>query len=324
MNTLRKILSDITDAEKRREISDYFNSNPTEFRDLLNDVFGSSDSGYTEDKRCILDLVDLLSTKLVIETVVKALADDDVRIRIKGLQATYRRQIDSLNDMILRILNNVDEPFEIRKWAVHILGGTDPVGFGRHLRQIMRNPEEDVNLRKEAIFARTNNASVETLGTLCILLGDRNSEIRQSSAWALSKIGSEDSISCLLAALEDDDESVREWAIRGLRDIDSSRALQGLADSMVRAQPKEQVQFIRLVAEKKSEIIMRAIAVLLESYDVSVRRSAAWAMGVSPYPPAAGTLEKLIKDDDSEVREYAKKALARLGLIDSTDFGLVL
>ncbi|MFW9851048.1 MAG: HEAT repeat domain-containing protein, partial [Candidatus Thorarchaeota archaeon] len=184
--------------------------------------------------------------------------------------------------------------------------------------------DEDIELRKEAIFALTNNPSNETVGALCILMGNANVEIRRSSAWALGKIGSEDSICCLLAALEDSDGQVIDWCIRGLRDMDSTRALQGLADVITRSSPEEQERLIRLVVEKKSEITLRAIAELMESDDVSVRRLATWAMAVSPYPPAVGMLEKLVNDEDVQVRDYAKKALVRLGRIDPTDLGLML
>jgi hypothetical protein len=45
-------------------------------------------------------------------------------------------------------------------------------------------------------------------------------------------------------------------------------------------------------------------------------------MGVAPYPPAAGNLEILLDDPDEQVRNYAKVALARIGRMDPTDFGL--
>lgn len=64
-------------------------------------------------------------------------------------------------------------------------------------------------------------------------------------------------------------------------------ALQGLADVMRSTVPDEQVRMIRLLVEKRSEIILRAIAEQLTSSETDVRRSAAWAMGVSPYPPPA-------------------------------------
>ena len=324
MSSLHELLLTTKDSKNRREVADSLNSDPNTFELLLEEVFQENETGYSEEKQLVLNLVDLLSDKLAIAVITRALDDSDSKVQVKGLQATYRRQVDSLNEQIFKILANSDEEFEVRKWAVHVLGGTNPIGFGRFLRKVMKNHDDDVNLRKEAIFALTNTASDETVGALCMLLGDSNIEIKRSAAWALAKISSSDSISCLLAALEDTDEEVRDWSIRGLRDMDSSRALQGLADAMTRSAPEEQEQLIRLVVEKKSEIILRAIVELLESPVVPVRRLAAWAMGVSPYPPAAGALEKLMDDEDPQTREYAKKALERLGHVDPSDFGLIL
>lgn len=323
MNSLHNVIMRARNPKNRREVADQLNSNPEGFAVLIGEVFRDSSTDYSDEKQLILNLTDLLSDKLAISLITEALDDPDSRIQVKALQAAYRRQIDSLNERIALILEKTDAEFEVRKWAVHILGGTDPVNFGRFLRKIMKNHENDVNLRKEAIFALTNSPSEETMGALCILLGDSDVEIRRSAAWALAKISSEDSINCFLAALEDVDEVVRDWCIRGLRDMDSSRALQGLADAMARSIPEEQEQLIRLVVEKKSEIILRAIVELLESPVASVRRLAAWAMGVSPYSPAAGALERILDDEDPQTREYAKKALERLGHVDPSDFGLM-
>ena len=162
----------------------------------------------------------------------------------------------------------------------------------------------------------------KTLGTLYTLLGNSDIEIRQSGAWALSNIGSPDSINCLLAALDDEDELVRDWAIRGLRDMDDTRALQGLADTIHTSPPKEQVRMIRLVIERKSEVILRAIVELLSSQDIPVRRTAAWALGVSPYPPAVPSLKELLDDEDEEVCSYARIALIRSGGLDPSDLQL--
>ena len=321
---VRELLLKCKDMEKRREIAEYLNSSPDEFERLLDKIFQASESKFAEDRACVLDLIDFLNDRLAIAVIKWAISDTDVKVRVKGIQAAYRGQINSLNDQIQRILSNSDEDFDVRKLAIHILGSTDPSGYGRLLRKIMKSSEEDVRLRKEAIFALTNNPSNETIGALCILLGNADVEIRRSSAWALGKIGSEDSICCLLAALEDSDGQVIDWSIRGLRDMDSTRALQGLADVIARSSPEEQERLIRLVVEKKSEIILRAIAELLESDDVSVKRLATWAMAVSPYPPAVSMLEKLVDDDDVQVREYTKKALVRLGRINPTDSGLIL
>ena len=217
---------------------------------------------------------------------------------------------------------NKEEEFEVRKWALHILGSSDPEYYYGQIVKITRDNSEDVNIRKEAIFALTQIVNDKILGTLCTLLGNSDVEIRQSGAWALSNIGSSDSINCLLAALDDEDESVRDWAIRGLRDMDDTRALQGLADAIHTCPPKEQVRMTRLVIERKSEVILRAVVELLGSEDIHVRRIAAWALGVSPYPPAVPSLKELLDDEDEEVRDYARIALIQSGGLDPTDLKL--
>ncbi|UCE10527.1 MAG: HEAT repeat domain-containing protein [Candidatus Thorarchaeota archaeon] len=320
MTTLLNRLKSCQNRAERRQAAEHINSHLEEFELMLSQVFGD-DSTSIEDKLFVLDYVDFVTHSAAVTVIEYALKDDKPQVRIRGLQAAYRVRMESLNAEVKEILEDNEEVFQARKWAVHILATTDPNGYGRVLRKIARNSKEQVDLRKEAVFALTNIGDDESLGALCALLGDSEKLIRVSSAWSLSRIGSPSSINCMLAALEDEEEEVRDWAVRGLRDMDDSQALQGLADAMKLVQSGRQIRLIQLLAEKRSEIIQRAIAEMLLSTDSEVRRTAAWAMGVSPYPPAAGSLEQLLQDPDEQIREYARTALMMLGRIDPTDFG---
>lgn len=322
MTTVLDLLTDINTRDKRKEVAEYINAHPDEFGETLDSVFTDSVEDMEQSKQHILNLVDLLSAKLAIRVIEHAIADNDSRIKVRGLQAAYRTRVDSFNQQLADMLADTKEVFEVKKWIIHILGSTDPGSYGRILRKTARDMNEDLNLRKEAVFALTKVACDETLGTLCALLGDSNVEMRESGAWALSNMCAPESINCLLAALEDESERVRDWAIRGLRDMDDTKALQGLADVMARAPASEQVRMIRLVVERKSEIILRAITELLSSDDVEVLRTAAWAIGVSPYPPAVPALRDLMDHEDEQVRYYGKVALVRSGGIDPTDLQL--
>jgi hypothetical protein len=318
VSELSDLLMKKTSPEGRREIVEYIYSNPSEFEKVVNSAFSKE----YELRRPLLGLVDLLNDSQMVQIIEKAVFDEDVQIRKQGLQAAYRTRVDSLNVRVAEILSNKEEDFDARKWALHILGSTDPEYYSGQIVKITRNSSEDVNIRKEAIFALTQIVNDKILGTLCALLGDSNAEIRQSGAWALSNIGSSDTINCLLAALDDEDELVRDWAIRGLRDMDDARALQGLADTIQASPPNEQVRMTRLVIERKSEVILRAIVELLGSEHAHVRCIAAWALGVSPYPPAVPSLKELLDDENEEVRDYARIALIRSGGLDPADLKL--
>ncbi|MBY8998712.1 MAG: HEAT repeat domain-containing protein [Candidatus Thorarchaeota archaeon] len=322
MTDVLELIADIKTPDKRREVVEYINAHPDEFGDIIDSVFTGTSDDKVQSKLHILDLIDFLSAKLAVKVIERVIVDSDSRIKMRGLQAAYRIRIDSLNPQLVDILADQEEEFEVRKWVVHILGSTDSAGYGRILRKTARDIHEDVNLRKEAVFALTKVPDDETLGTLCALLGDSNVEMRESGAWALSNMSAPESINCLLAALEDESEVVRDWVIRGLRDMDDAKALQGLADVMARVSSNEQVRMIRLVVERKSEIILRAITELLSSEDVEVLRVAAWAIGVSPYPPAVPVLRDLLEHEDEQVRDYAKVALVSSGGIDTSDFQL--
>jgi hypothetical protein len=318
VKSLSELLQESSVPDRRRTVVEYIHSHPKEFEALLDRSFEID----SDLKERIIDLVDLLNSTLMVRVIEKAVMDDDKQTQIKGLQAAYRSRVDSMNVQIEKILTSREREFEARKWALHILGSTDPDFYSRHITRIARDISEDVRLRKEAIFALTKIVSDKTLGTLCTLLGDPDAEVRQSGAWALGNIGSPDAIGCLLAALDDEDESVRDWAIRGLRDMDDAGALQGLADAMRFSTPAEQVRMIRLVIERRSEVILRVIVELLGSEEIDVRRTATWALSVSPYPPAVPSLKELLDDQDEQTRDYARVALIRSGEFDLTDMEL--
>ncbi|MHA1246036.1 MAG: HEAT repeat domain-containing protein [Candidatus Thorarchaeota archaeon] len=318
---MTRLLEDIADAVERgdmRVAAQCITGSEDEFLAEVGRLFDKGEKGGQRLKERILSVVDRLDDRLAVDVIRLAIWDDDRLIRVRGLQAAYRRRLDALNMELAELLSDRSSDFEIRKWILHILTSTEPKYFGRMIRKLARDHSETIELRREAIFALTNVADDESIGTLCAMMGDPIVEVRQAAAWALSRISSPQSIPCLLAALEDAHSDVRDWAIRGLRDMDDTRALQGLAEAIRRAEPEEQVRLIRLVAEKRSEIIQRAVTEALESPSVDVRREAAWALSVMPYPPAATSLQALLDDDDVQVRNHARRALMRLVSMDSS------
>lgn len=315
VKSLQELLQESNIPDRRMSIVEYIHNHPEEFNAVLEGPFKTD----ADLRKHILDLVDFLNSTQMVQVIEKAVIDDDEQTQLHGLQAAYRSRVNTMNEYVEHILTSRQKEFEARKWSLHILASTDPEYYSRKITGLARDSLEDVRLRKEAIFALTNIVNDKTLGVLCLLLGNSDVEIRQAVAWALGKIGSPDSIGCLLAALDDDDESVRDWAIRGLRDLDDARALQGLADAMKSSTPEEQVRMVRLVIERRSEVLLRAIVELLNSRETAVRRTAAWALSVSPYPPAVPSLKMLLDDQDDQTKDYARVALIRSGDIDLSD-----
>ncbi len=275
-------------------------------------VFGSDDAHYHQHRLRLLRLVDFLDSKSGHKIVLHALQDSSSEIRVRGLQAAYRIHDNSPDLHVADLLLSDEEPFNVRKWAVHLLSLSSSSEAQRILRFMARDQSVPLELRVEAIYAMTNSVDDRAIGTLCTLLGDSHPEVRQSSAWALAKISAPSSIMCLLAALEDSSDSVREWAARALLGMHSAHALQCLVDALHQAEPNEQIRLIRILVADRSDFVLRAIAQLLCSDDVRVRRHAAWAMGVARFAPSAPLLQELIDDEDDQVRRYAVVALRRM------------
>ncbi|MFO7837225.1 MAG: HEAT repeat domain-containing protein [Candidatus Thorarchaeota archaeon] len=318
MKTIKQQIMKSDKPEMREDIAEYINTHSSEFLQLVASVFDTA--GKEDLKKQIIGICDLLDRQLMCEAIGRAVNDQSSDVRVLGLRAVYRTRSEEFTADCLKLVRDENEPFEVRKWATHILASEHPNEYGRVLRQIARDTGENMELRREAVHALTKIDDDKTVGSLCAILGDSSEDMRKSAAWALGRIADEESIDCLLAALEDESEAVRDWSVRALRDMGAPKAVQGLIDAMKEAPPEEQVRMIRLIVEKRSEIILRSIAEFLSSPHTEVRRVAAWAMGVSPYPPAAASLEHLLDDEDARVRKYAEEALRRLGRIDGSEF----
>ena len=79
MNNVRELLRETSDIKKRQEITEHFNSRPEDFWSLLDEIFDSSEDGYSEAKRRILDLVDFLIPRLAVQIIERAIFDADDR-----------------------------------------------------------------------------------------------------------------------------------------------------------------------------------------------------------------------------------------------------
>jgi len=156
---------------------------------------------------------------------------------------------------------------------------------GSYRLPLVEKALNDVNPRVqvEAMGALREGASSSVVGKLGELVAQSSHEtVREAAANALGRIGAEESAGKLIAALEDEAENVRWFAVESLRKLGAARALPQLAE---------------LLRKDKS---------------ARVREMAAITLGELGQPAAIPELKNALADENERVREKAVAALKEL------------
>jgi cyclophilin family peptidyl-prolyl cis-trans isomerase len=188
-------------------------------------------------------------------------------------------------------------------------------------------------------------------GRLAELLRDDEPETRAAAARAFGRIGVEDGVPALVAALSDSDPTVRLEVIFALGQIgsaDARDALNRVASSNAAVEERDEAVLAlgKLTGDGAAEAILpfladpvamiradAAIALartadsvevtnlrpLLADPEASVRAAAAWATGRLEGSELAGELRPLIDDADPAVRLAATKAVGQIEDADAVD-----
>lgn len=153
--------------------------------------------------------------------------------------------------------------------------------------------------------------SVKKIGEL--LVGDKESQVRQSAAVALGYIGGKEGESYLIKALSDNSAGVKYSAAASLGQIRSPEAVTALANSL--ADPDPGMRRSVLVALDRSEDSspLPSVRSMLQDTDPVVRALAAKFVGKFKDQEARAQLAEMLKDTDNRVVIAAAYSLGRIG-----------
>lgn len=160
------------------------------------------------------------------------------------------------------------------------------------------------------------NSPEAILPVLAALLEDPSPDVRRTAALALGKIGHEEAILPLLDRLDDPDPQVREfsaWALGNLGEPVKEQA--GTALTRMLHDPLPRVQeaaSLALGAIGRSPEIVVGLQEAVESDKVQTRRWAVHGLGYLEVRSAFPSLVRVLKDQDSAVRQEALGAMGEL------------
>jgi HEAT repeat protein len=150
-------------------------------------------------------------------------------------------------------------------------------------------------------------------GRLNELLKDDQPETRAAAARALGRIGREESVESLIAALHDSDANTRLeviFALGQIRSADARDALSRVASS--NALQEEREEAVLALGKLSGEGSAEALLPFLSDPAATIRAEAATALATTGDSVAAADLRPLLSDPDPSVRASAAWAAGRL------------
>ncbi len=167
----------------------------------------------------------------------------------------------------------------------------------------------DRKQRERVIAALGTLRVTDAVKPISEVLTDKSLKRRYIAAWALGEIGVDSGIEPLLAALGDDDISVRQYATRSLIKFNRS-AVEPLIAYLESATPVAAAGAILALGDIGDK---RALDVLLRQVDGPNRKEAFLALGKLRDPSAESALASGLDDPDWQVRMNAAMALGTVG-----------
>jgi HEAT repeat protein len=174
--------------------------------------------------------------------------------------------------------------------------------------------DANVRVSQAAIAAVQSLGSEETKVHALAAAQSAHPATRRASLRILSYFGYAEGLDALLAAIEDDDERVRDAAAPGLALLEDPRALAALMASSRHPSPSTRAATMRAFGHSTST--PEIVAVLergLEDAEPWVRYYACQSLGRLLATSAADKIIPLLDDAEGQVRVAAVEAMARLG-----------
>jgi HEAT repeat protein len=248
--------------------------------------------------------------KKAVPTLVWLLADEQPITRMLAAQALGEIGVDTEEDAsrLALMLRDVDP--DVQQYALLALMNLGPNSVPA--LEKMLDEEEPVFVRTASLQALANQgpSAKSTVPKLIKLLKDPESNVRAQSAAALASMGAaaKDALPTLFDNLLDDNFQVQIFSFQAAVTIGQADR-RGLSASLKSANAKG-----RWAVPPPGKEVVPGLIKKLSEKDQGIRIAAALALGRigGDAEPAIPTLTRMLQDEDKQVQNAARQALAQL------------
>lgn len=192
------------------------------------------------------------------------LASPERTQRLTGIKLARLRGEPQFIDLVNRVALHPEEDIYVQLEGVIYLTRVDGQATSKLIAPYLSSPDEQIQL--EAIVALAESATVEAVEILGEILDhdDNPYFLRSAAAWALGRIGTDESISRLIQAFADVDYLIREEALDAIEALGESALnplLTNLADDhpAIAAGAAEAIRRHRLVSSRIIQDIVQRV-----------------------------------------------------------------
>lgn len=273
--------------------------------------------------------------------------DDNLYFRRAALKVLERIRSEEAVEFLTRVMNDDLEDEEVRETAVAALGKIpskdavralvkcmdDEYGDMEHravrtLEAMEPGVKEDIlinvllksrkmNTRSRAAHLLGEMRSEKAIVPLLMALENCKSKTRQEIALALEKIGSEEVVDRLIDVFEDKGRgyNARSLAARVLGRLEAGEAVDALVESLESKNSSIGMSAARALVDIKSkkEDIEEELIDMVEDGNKYGRERACFVLGELRSEAAVDVLISATEDKEKRVRQWALKALKRIG-----------
>jgi len=221
--------------------------------------------------------IDQLEARRDVQGLIKALAWKDAPVRRAAAEALGALRDPAAVDALTGLL--ADDNQGVRRAAVAALVARGGQRVVEPLVRAMADPDAQVrSIAENALYKR--------------LLGDTDAETRRTTATALGRLKTPESVAPLLNAIKDADEGVRLAAIKALSTMGEMQAV---------------LPLVLIVARETARARNTGRS------DAAMERAASQALDTLADERAVEPLQAALAQSDPDVREVAIRRLARIG-----------
>jgi len=258
-------------------------------------------SGNEEKRWRAAEALSLIDEPSVYQALLDSLNDKSKVVQIKVVESISILGIQEATPDLLCLLN--EDHLGLRKKIIEALGWLKDNRATEILIQILEDKNEDFEIRKRSAWALGEIGDPKAVDTLLDYIDQGNEDLAKLTSKALTKIGKH-AIEKIIHAIPEKTKEFRSraaWVLSNIKEPETAIILMKNADR-VDSQHKAFSRITMKILANLGEVAVEPLISLLNNNDVNIRRRAIWGLRIIGYPAVDNLIEALKTSDVSVKR----------------------